>query len=306
MFPAFISAGASLLGGLLGQAAERRNNKYQAQLIREQNAYNAPDQVRARAEAAGFNPLLFVGPGVGQQTATAASSSSNYMGSAIADAGLMLADAVAKRKDAMRLSRMEDQNRRLSEKVQSLTLRPQVGGIYSQLVQTPTIASALGVSNADAVATVGGSAAFADDPALHVAIPDPVLDVGSGVYIGGKEVKSRPGWSPASVWENEYGDVGQAIYGLAKVGVDAAYNADLRFSPLMPSAAQGESALRGAKAFLGKVATPRRHFSYPHIPALPSWADEARALGRKKPKPRPNRYLNYMTLPHGGPLAGFK
>lgn len=304
---ALLSVASTLLGGILGQSAEKRNNAYQAQLIREQNAYNAPDQVRARAEAAGFNPLLFVGPGVGQQTATAASSSSNYMGSAIADAGLMLADSVAKRKDVMRLSRMEDQNRRLSEKVQALTLRPQVGGIYSQLEGgVPSLANSLGVSNADAVATVGGSAAFADDPALHVAIPDPVLDVGSGSYIGGKEFKSRPGWSPASVWENEYGDVGQAIYGLVKLGADASYNADLRFSPMMPSAAQGEAALRGAKAFLGRVATPKRRFNYPHIPALPSWADEARALGRKKPKPRPNRYLNYMTLPHGGPLAGFK
>lgn len=145
---ALLSVASTLLGGMLGQNSERRNNEYQRQLIQEQNAYNAPDKVRERAEAAGFNPLLFVGPGVGQQTATAASSSSNYMGNAIADAGLLLADAVAKRKDAMRLSQMEDQNRRLSDRVQSLTLRPQVGGIYAQNERTPTLASALGVLNA--------------------------------------------------------------------------------------------------------------------------------------------------------------
>lgn len=145
---ALLSVASSLVGGILGEVGQNRNNARQERFIREQNAYNAPDQVRARAEKAGFNPLLFVGPGVGQQTATAASSGYNYMGNAIADAGLLMADAIAKRKDAMRLSRMEDQNRRLTNKVQALTLRPQVGGIYAQLGQTPTIASALGASNA--------------------------------------------------------------------------------------------------------------------------------------------------------------
>ena len=77
-----LGVAGSLLGGILGRNSERK-------AIAAQNDYNDPLNIRARAERAGFNPLLFVGPGVGNQMAT---GGSNYMGSAIADAGLMLSE----------------------------------------------------------------------------------------------------------------------------------------------------------------------------------------------------------------------
>lgn len=127
--PALIGAGSSLLGGALSNKAERKG-------IAQQNAYNDPKQIRARAESAGFNPLLFIGPGVGNQTATASGA---YIGSAIADAGMQIADQMAKNKELARLEKLSAENRKLADKVQSLTIRPKVGGVYAQREQTDMI-----------------------------------------------------------------------------------------------------------------------------------------------------------------------
>lgn len=138
-----ISAGASLLGGALNNKAEKAG-------IAAQNAYNDPAQIRARAEAAGFNPISFIGPGVGNQTAAASGA---YMGSAIADAGMAIADGIAnrtKRKQAEQLGALEIENAKLQNKLMQLTLRPKVGGVYAQRETTPTIAAAVGGGNAAA------------------------------------------------------------------------------------------------------------------------------------------------------------
>lgn len=302
MVPAVISAGASLLGGLLGQAAERRNNKYQAQLIREQNAYNAPDQVRARAEAAGFNPLLFVGPGVGQQTATAASSSSNYMGSAIADAGLMLADAVAKRKDVMRLSRMEDQNRRLSEKVQALTLRPQVGGIYSQLEGgVPSLAKSLGVQDAASVSGVGTSSVGGGAAASAVGSLRPLLDVSPEDPrrgVDNAKVKTHAGL----IWiDNPW-----LPFSIPIPTLDGDEALDVFDMPSVVAGASGGIAVGGYKGGNYLSMGGQMDAGYPARVAAAREKAARYKLSQRKPKRRPDAYSNYMTLPHGGPLAGFK
>lgn len=142
MWPSIIGAGASLLGGLFGASSEKK-------AIARQNEYNNPTNLRARAESAGFNPLLFVGPGVGQQTAT---GGSNYMGSAMADAGLIIADGLAKKAEkTSALTKLAEENKRLVDKVNNLTLRPKVGGIYAQNVSTPSARQALGVPNESSV-----------------------------------------------------------------------------------------------------------------------------------------------------------
>jgi hypothetical protein len=125
-----ISAGASLLGGLLGRRSERK-------AIKAQNAYNDPRAVRARAEAAGFNPLLFIGPGVGQQTTT---GGTNFMGAGIASAGLAIADGIDRKKmlDIERQKVAQDQ-RRLDALIEKQTLRPKVGGVYSGSSRSPTL-----------------------------------------------------------------------------------------------------------------------------------------------------------------------
>lgn len=150
-----IGAGSSLLGGILGRKSEkqantqniafvREQNAAQERLVKEQNEYNNPANIRARAEAAGFNPLLFIGPGVGQQSTVANVSApqianSNYLGASIADAGMALADGISKRYEYARLDKLAAENKKLAEKVQSMTIRPKIAGVYAQREETPLI-----------------------------------------------------------------------------------------------------------------------------------------------------------------------
>lgn len=180
MIPALIGAGASLLGGILGRKAEKK-------AIAAQNAYNDPAQIRARAEAAGFNPLLFIGPGVGQQTTT---GGTNFMGSAIADAGMYVADSMARKAELGRLDKLAAENKKLAEKVQNLTIRPKVGGVYAQREAYNAINSASTPTNGVRVAGDGRVDSGGANGLSPISTVDPV-DPRRDVEI--KPVPSGPG-----------------------------------------------------------------------------------------------------------------
>lgn len=153
LLEALIGAGSSLFGGLFGQSSAAADRRFNAEQIDKQNEYNNPTNIRKRAEDAGFNPLSFIGPGVGLQTGVAQANSANYMGSAIADAGMAIADGIANRtkvKQAEQLGALEIANAKLQNKILQLTLRPKVGGVYAQRETTPTIAAAVGGKDAKA------------------------------------------------------------------------------------------------------------------------------------------------------------
>lgn len=57
-----------------------------------------------------------------------------------------------------------------------------------------------------------------------IGVPDPLLDRGTGVFVGGEYWQPTPGLSPASVAEEEYGDLGGSIFGLGKAVTDILYN----------------------------------------------------------------------------------
>lgn len=223
--PAVIGGIASILGAIVG---------------RPKNSYQVPNyaKIRAGAEAAGYSPLtaLMYAPGQAMQ-------SQNYMGQAIADAGMMLADSMAKNRASGQVSKLQQANAILAKKVQNLTLRPKVGGIYAQRQATPSLRRALGVTGAasasssvgaSSVSTVGADPRLADPVVLvdgasgGIAVPDDRLDRGAGFYIAGQRIEPAPGWSPSNVAENEYGDIGQAFYGLGKMAADISYTRSLR------------------------------------------------------------------------------
>lgn len=239
MIGALIGAGASLLGGALGRRDEKK-------AIARQNEYNEPVNVRARAEAAGFNPLLFVGPGVGQQAVT---GGSNYMGSAIADAGMLLADAVAKKKEATRVSALQQQNAELAAKVENLTLRPKVGGIYAQRQAVPFLGAALGRSASrgspeDPVPDYVGDLARgprADDlgqrpprnPFDREPVMVPVRDIGGVPTQIPQPVAERLGlapWGQMVIEDQEtlYGDEGGQLLSIPRLGDAISYHASGR------------------------------------------------------------------------------
>ena len=136
---AAIAAGGSILGGILGKP---------------KNEYVVPSygQIRRKAEAAGFNPLTALAMAPGQVV-----QSQNYMGSAIADAALSLADAnAAKVKQNDPLEKLKRENELLKEKIINVTLRPKVPGVYGQSEAIPGIAQAVGGGNAKSVSSANG------------------------------------------------------------------------------------------------------------------------------------------------------
>lgn len=129
---AIIGAGASIIGGMLGNNSAKKQQNRQIAFAREEREYNKPTNIRARAEEAGFNPLLFIGPGVGNAASGGISGgSANYMGQAIADAGLLIAEGMRnKSAETKRINDLEAQNKELQKKLVDQTVRPRVGGIY--------------------------------------------------------------------------------------------------------------------------------------------------------------------------------
>lgn len=145
-----IGIGGSLLGGLFGSKKEEK-------AINRQNEYNDPINVRARAEEAGFNPLLFIGPGVGQQTAT---GGTNYMGAAIADSSMMLANQISgQAEEKARLQNLQLQNQKLQKELQQATLRPKSAGLYGPVA----LGINAGVQSMTSPARAGAAAATSSE-----------------------------------------------------------------------------------------------------------------------------------------------
>lgn len=178
---ALISGASSLLGGLFGGSKQQ---------------YVVPDyaKIRRRAEKAGFNPLTALTSAPGQVV-----TSQNYMGSAIADAGLLLADGMVKTAERDgEVSKLKEQNEKLMEKLRDATLRPRVGGIYAQTESTPSLRQALGGKDAGTSKNAAVDSVLGDVP-----VPDPFLDRGSPAFVGGALLEAPPGWTSPSTMEDE-------------------------------------------------------------------------------------------------------
>lgn len=177
-----IGIGGQLLGGLFGNRSAKKAAAAEAARAAQERAWAIEDQaqqfvrLRDAAEKAGFNPLTALGaaPASGMVGATAAAgpvSSQDYMGSAIADSALMLADSLAKTKAAamgQKVQMLARQNRRISGQLTQATLRPKVGGVY------------------DGASTFGTGAANAQNSSKSVPFVSPVE---MGIDRGGDPVR---------------------------------------------------------------------------------------------------------------------
>lgn len=269
---ALISAGASLLGGILGRNSEKK-------AIAAQNEYNNPTNIRKRAEEAGFNPLSFIGPGVGLQTTT---GGSNYMGSAIADAGMAFADAMSKKAELGKLDKLQQANAKLAAKVQTLTLRPKVAGIYAQRQSTPTIAAAVGGGNAEVSGglSVTGSA-----------------DVSGSAGSGDSGVNFRPLMTTSPVDPRREVDNAKISTTAGFMVVDNPY---LPFPLYLPST-DGDEVVQWYDypsyilPGLGSAALHYAGIKMPEVLARKAWNDaqpKRPSTDKLKPKPKASLYLN--------------
>ena len=127
---ALIGGASSLLGGLFGKPKTTSAGE---------NRYSDVQGAMKAAKEFNLNPLTVLGmPPIGP------TSTPNYIGQAISDAGLMLADGYAKKAEREgAVSKLQDENKKLQQKLQQATIRPKVGGVYTQRVQTPTVQEAV-------------------------------------------------------------------------------------------------------------------------------------------------------------------
>lgn len=122
-----VNGAFSILGGLFGSKSKKKATA-------AQNWYNAPQQQRDRAEAAGFNPLFTMSNGAsGNQMQ---SGYSPIMGNSIAQAGAAYADGKqAEEQLKIQRAELEMENERLDALVKATKLKENVGGIYSRRPQ---------------------------------------------------------------------------------------------------------------------------------------------------------------------------
>lgn len=204
MDPITIGSAISAVGSLLGGRAAARE---QARLIAQQNEYNRPVNIRARAEEGGFNPLLFVGPGVDTQ----ATAGVPMMGQAISNAALAVSDGMgAKAQADAYAAALEQQNQELRKALDSATLRPEVRGGF--VVQPQ--ASALPVA-------YGAADTWQVDPNETPAIAGFRMGAGNGGFM------YDPAVSNADTNETRYGDseLASMLTGAGVLWKDLLYNA---------------------------------------------------------------------------------
>jgi hypothetical protein len=220
----------------MATADQRRYDESRYSVERADAAADVENQfvnLRAAAEKGGFNPLAVLGVGAmpapvsgrsGVPLVPAAQSigyvpPTDYMGSAVAEAGLALSDAFARTsfmRNAGKLEANRDRLRRTKEAMQRDTIRPKVGGVYAQREQTRTKAEALGRTDGDRYGSPGfensgrGTRPNADHPLVgslgSITVPDATLDRGTGLYSGGVRLEAPPGWSSGQSIENDLGD----------------------------------------------------------------------------------------------------
>lgn len=197
MLETLIGVGGNLLGGLFGSRSAKK-------AAAQQRAWALEDQkmqfVRHReaSELGGFNPLATLG--MGQGVAPTPIDATNYMGSAIADSALLVADSIAAKKADKTAKAAQDlaaANAKLNQQVRDLTLRPKIGGVYAQRANTPTLRQALGAeddqssaSNGPDLSGGGGADSSGPNGLGPIATVDPV-DPRREVEI--KPVPSGPG-----------------------------------------------------------------------------------------------------------------
>lgn len=120
-----IGLGGKLLEGFFANRAAKQQRAQSVEDVKQQFV-----RLREGAELAGFNPLAVLGTASG---IPAQAGSGAYMGTALADSALMIADSLARSKKAGTLNKvnaLEAENRDLLGRLTAMTLRPKVPGIY--------------------------------------------------------------------------------------------------------------------------------------------------------------------------------
>ncbi len=216
IFGKLLGAGLSIFGA----------NKARKQA--RQDALNKFVDLRAAADAGGINVLTALGA-TGGQGFGAYGSSAPPLASVELLTGA-LGDYEDERNGTADLRRSTD---RLNNDLAKIKLEQARSGVYAP-PPPKAYAAAGGTVFAEStvspyparhVKTSGGANNGPFPLALgSVAVPDPTLDRGTGVFVNNTYVAGAPGWSSAQVIEDNYGELGGTFYGVAKAAADFSHN----------------------------------------------------------------------------------
>lgn len=174
MLGALIGAGASLLGGVLGNRASKKAH--------DKDTYNnSPQGIRANAEAAGFNPLIFAGPGTGTGARYTPAFSNPLAG-----AGAILSDGYYQQEQLkIQKAELEQENQRLENMAKKFSLTPPIPGLYGGQYGARTKARTSGVAGSAASSVSAGDADGSNTLGATGAIVAPGREVEVAKYASG-------------------------------------------------------------------------------------------------------------------------
>lgn len=189
MIPALIGAGASLLGGFLGNRSQQKMADQNIAMQKEFATKGIQWKVRDSLKA-GVHPLF----GLGAQTHSFAPVSiGDSLGPAIADAGQQIGRAVG--------AGMEPETQ-LASKLNALTVER--GALENELLRSQ-------IRQLNAPGTAQG-------------MPSMTADNSSPLRMAGVSLNANPGWSDAADVQNRWGELGEWLYGVPVIGADVAHN----------------------------------------------------------------------------------
>lgn len=203
VFPiaAAISAGSSLLGGILGQRSQAKmaeqNIEMQKLFAKKGIQWKVKDSL-----AAGVHPLFGLGA---QTTSFSPVSVGDSIGPAMADAGQDISRAISATSDpAAKVSATMAGLQVERAGLENELLRSQIRGLNS--------------------------------PGTMAGLPSVSGDNSDPLRIAGVSVAANPGWSDAQDIETRYGELGDWLYGLPVMAADAVHN--LKVSPAVQAKQQ--------------------------------------------------------------------
>jgi hypothetical protein len=192
---------SALIGGafgLLGAAQQRRDDVHDNEVAyARQKADQASyfEDTRAAAERGGYNPLAALGmlPQVQAQKPAAST-----IGAAVSDAGLLMADALAKRPDAeLQTEYLRLRNEQLTNTVRKLTLQPDVAGWLGG----GDVQSGKNFDN-----SLGGTGIVRSASSTPASSDSAVTPPEKPLKFWGYDLNPKSGFSDAESWEDRYGD----------------------------------------------------------------------------------------------------
>lgn len=216
MLPALISAGASLLGGLLNKnSADKANETAQANALRQEAlqrefAQNGIKWKVEDAKQAGIHPIYALGANtVSYSPTTAGSTADTSLGSAIASSGQDISRAMQATRNS------EERQTAFDKSVQALSLQKM--GLENELLSSQ-IAKMRGQIGPPMPALTDKS------PTAGLTFPEDKPEKRPVLGANGMKWETQPGTANADDYEKRYGEISDFLMGPAILWNDMVYN----------------------------------------------------------------------------------